>query len=423
MGERSDRQSGPGPSHRNRVAAGTLIRIAAESILQNRMRAALTMLGIIIGVGAVILMVAIGHGAQAQVQAQVNRLGTNLIVVMPSFAAQGGVSQGAGSFNRLRLEDADKIKREATTLAGVSPVIMTRTQVIGGAGNWRTSVNGVSTDYLTIRDWNVSSGALFGDDDVRASRKVVVLGATVARELFADSEAVGQAVRLGHVPFTVVGVLEAKGQAASGNDQDDVVLVPYTTAQARLSGFSFLGQILASTAAAGQIPAAQEEIRAIMRESHNLATGVPDDFTVRNQTEIAEASQGTMKIMAWLLAAIASVSLVVGGIGIMNIMLVSVTERTREIGIRRAVGAHGSDVLTQFLVESVVMSLAGGIVGLAAGAGGARLLSRITGWTTATPAWAILLAVGFSAAVGIFFGLYPARKAAALDPIEALRYE
>jgi putative ABC transport system permease protein len=278
-------------------------------------------------------------------------------------------------------------------------------------------------DYLSIRDWSVSSGQFFGDNDVRAMKKVAVLGATVAKNLFPDQDAVGQQVQIGHVPFSVVGVLAAKGQNATGSDQDDVILMPYTTAQSRLSGNVRLSQILASTASPSDIPAAQQEIGGIMRESHRLGDAADDDFTVRNQTELAEAAQGATKVMTYLLAAIASVSLVVGGIGIMNIMLVSVTERTREIGIRMAIGARGSDVLTQFLVESVVMSILGGIVGLAVGAGGSMLLAKLTGWSTSTPLSAAGIAIGFSAIVGVFFGYYPARKAAGLEPIQALRYE
>jgi putative ABC transport system permease protein len=382
----------------------------------------LTMLGIVIGVGAVIVMVAVGNGAQKQIEAQIKNLGTNLIVVTPGSTAAGGASQGAQTFNRLTVADADKIKSDATMLSAVSPVIVTRTQVITGKGNWRTEIDGVSTDYLGIRDWGVTSGDLFSDDDVRAKRKVAVLGATIVKNLFPDTDPVGSQIQLGHVPFTVVGVLAAKGQTSSGADQDDIVLVPYTTAQDRLSGFTFLGQILASASSPKDMAAAQEEIRGIMRDSHGLG-GSPDDFTVRDQTAIAQAATSTTSVMTGLLAAIASISLVVGGIGIMNIMLVSVTERTREIGIRMAVGARGSDVLTQFLVESVVMSLLGGVVGLAIGFGGAAILGHVMGWSTATPLIAVFVAVGFSAAVGVFFGYYPARKAAALDPIQALRYE
>ncbi|MDQ6633715.1 MAG: ABC transporter permease [Gemmatimonadota bacterium] len=401
----------------------TLFRMAIASILKNKMRTMLTMLGIVIGVGAVIVMVAIGNGAQSQIKSQIKNLGTNLIVVTAGSTQQGGASQGAQSFNRLKVEDVDAIRSQATLLSAISPVIVTRTQIVGGTGNWRTEVNGVSTDYLTIRDWGVSSGELFSDDDLRAKRNVVMLGATVAKNLFPDSDPVGAAIRVGKTPFTIVGVLTAKGQTANGSDQDDVVLIPYTTAQTRLSGFSFLAQILASASVPDQLAPAQEEIRGIMRDAHGLSIGAPDDFTVRDQTAIAQAATSTSSVMTSLLAAIASVSLIVGGIGIMNIMLVSVTERTREIGIRMAIGARGCDVLLQFLVESIVMCLMGGLVGLAAGAGGAALVGRLTGWTIVTPASAVFLAVGFSAAVGIFFGYYPARKAAALDPIQALRFE
>jgi putative ABC transport system permease protein len=401
----------------------TLFKVAAQSIAKNKMRTALTMLGIVIGVAAVIIMVAVGQGARSQIQSQIANLGTNMIVVVPGASTQGGVSQGAGSFNRLSLEDYEKLDREGYLLAGVSPVIFTRTQAIGPQGNWRTEINGVSAEYQSIRDWPTVAGTFFDEMDTRTIRRVAVLGATVAEQLYPGQDPVGQQIQLRDVPFDVIGVLARKGQTASGDDQDDVVLIPYTTAETRLSGWSRIGQILASTYSSGDIPGAQQEMRAILRESHNIPDGDEDDFTIRNQTELAEAAQGTTEVMSALLAAIASVSLLVGGIGIMNIMLVSVTERTREIGIRMAIGARGSDVLTQFLVESVVMSLMGGIMGIAVGFAGASLLARITGWSTVVAPEAVLIAVGFSAAVGIFFGFYPARKASSLNPIEALRYE
>jgi putative ABC transport system permease protein len=403
---------------------GTLLKVASQNIVKNKMRTLLTMLGIVIGVGAVIVMVAVGNGAQMMIKDQISSLGTNLIIVMPGSGQIGGARQGAGTFNRLTVDDADKLKQNATLLSAVSPVVSTRAQVIGGNGNWRTSINGVSTDYLTIRDWAVSSGAPFSDLDVRSARKVALLGATVASTLFPNEDPVGAQIQIGHVPFQVIGVLAAKGQNAGGQDQDDVIIMPSTTAQNRLSGNVRLNQILASAADADGIDAAQEEIKGLMRESHKLSmSGDEDDFTVRNQTEIAAAATSTTKVMSGLLAAIASISLLVGGIGIMNIMLVSVTERTREIGIRMAIGARGSDVLTQFLVESVAMSVLGGVIGLVVGYGGAALVGHLTGWTTATPVSAVAIAVGFSAAVGVFFGYYPARKAAALNPIQALRYE
>ena len=401
----------------------TLVRVAAQSILKNKMRTLLTMLGIVIGVAAVIVMVAVGQGAQTRITEQIRNLGTNMIVITPGTSQTGGVSQGAGTFNRLTIEDAEKLDRESLLLAAVSPVIFSRAQAIGGQGNWRTMINGVATEYFAIRDWQVADGALFSEADVRAMRKVALLGNTVAANLFPGGDAVGQQVQLRSVPFTVVGVLVSKGQTATGSDQDDVVIVPYTTARTRLSGWARVQQILVSTYSPTDIAAAQEEIRSLLRESHRLGEDDDDDFTVRNQDELATAASATTKVMSWLLAAIASISLLVGGIGIMNIMLVSVTERTREIGIRMAVGARGADVLTQFLVESVVISVLGGLIGLVLGIAGAALLGRLTGWSTATPPEAVLIAVGFSAAVGVFFGFYPARQAASLDPIQALRYE
>ena len=400
-----------------------LIKVATQSILKNKLRMFLTMLGIVIGVAAVIIMVAIGSGAQSTIQQQVSNLGTNMIFIMPGASGQGGVSQGAGTFNRLTLQDAEKLKRESTLLAAVSPVTFTGTQAISAQGNWRTRVNGVSTDFQTIRDWPVSSGLFFSDSDQRAMRKVAVLGNTVAQNLYPGVDPVGQQIQLRDVPFKVIGVLAPKGQQFGGQDQDDVIIVPYTTAQARLNNNVRIGMILANTSSPEDIPAAMQEMRAIMRESHKIAEGEDDDFTIRNQDELAEVAQGTTKVMSALLAAVASISLLVGGIGIMNIMLVSVTERTREIGIRMAMGARGSDVLTQFLVESVVLSLFGGLIGIVLGSVGAAVLGRVTGWTTITPPGAVLMAVGFSAAVGVFFGFYPARQAAALNPIQALRYE
>jgi putative ABC transport system permease protein len=401
----------------------TLIKVAAQSIRKNKMRTLLTMLGIVIGVAAVIVMVAVGQGAQSRIDEQIRNLGTNLIVITPGTSQAGGVSQGAGTFNRLTVEDTEKLDRESLLIAAVSPVIFSRAQAIGGQGNWRTMINGVSTEYFTIRDWQAAEGALFSEADVRAMRKVALIGSTVAANVFPAGDAVGQQIQLRSVPFTVVGVLASKGQTATGSDQDDVVIVPYTTARTRLSGWARVQQILVSTYSPSDIPAATEEIRSLLRESHRLGDDDDDDFTVRNQDELATAASATTRVMSWLLAAIASISLLVGGIGIMNIMLVSVTERTREIGIRMAVGARGSDVLTQFLIESVVISVLGGLIGLVLGFAGAALLGRLTGWSTATPPEAVLIAVGFSAAVGVFFGFYPARRAASLDPIQALRYE
>ena len=404
------------------MKSSVLVRVAGESIKKNKMRTLLTMLGIVIGVGAVIIMVAVGQGAQRGIANQINALGTNLLVITAGASNTSGVSQGAQAFNRLTINDAEKLKREGTLFAGVTPVVMTRVQVLAGGTNWRTMINGVSTDWQAVRDWQTSSGDFFTDNDVRGMRKVAVIGQTVADNLFPGVDPVGSQIQIRNEPFDIVGVLAKKGQNAVGQDQDDVVIMPYTTAQTRLSGNTRIWQILVSATSQQDITAAQQEATEIMRESHKIGDG-DDDFTVRNQTEIANAAQGTTKIMTWLLASIASVSLIVGGIGIMNIMLVSVTERTREIGIRMAIGARGSDVLTQFLVESIVMSVLGGAVGLVVGVGGASLVARFTGWSTEVPIAAVALAIGFSAAVGVFFGFYPARKAAALDPIQALRYE
>jgi putative ABC transport system permease protein len=395
-----------------------LVKLATQSIRKNKMRAALTMLGIIIGVAAVIVMVAVGYGARSRIRAQINNLGTNMIVITPGAAQQAGVSQGAQAFPNLTLEDVEKIRNEAQVVTAVTPVVVTRTQVIGEAGNWRTTINGVDVGYETIRDWQTASGDWFGEEDVYSMRKVALLGKTVADQLFPGTHPVGQEVQIRNVPFDVVGVLAPKGQTASGSDSDDVVIIPYTTARTALSGRSFIPQILASTATEGEIPAAQEEIRVLLRESRET-----EDFTVRNQNDLAEAAEGSTKVMTMLMAAIASISLLVGGIGIMNIMLVSVTERTREIGIRLAIGARGSDVLTQFLVESIVLGVLGGLLGLAVGVIGSEVLGQFTGWETVISPAIMVIAVAFSGAVGVFFGYYPARKAAALHPIQALRYE
>jgi len=405
------------------VRKSALVRIATQSILKNKLRMFLTMLGIMIGVAAVIVMVAISSGAQSTIQKQVSNLGTNMLFIMPGASGQGGVSQGAGTFNRLTLQDAEKLKREATLLAAVSPVTFTGVQAISAQGNWRTRVNGVSTDFQTIRDWPVASGVFFNDSDQRAMRKVAVLGNTVAQNLYPGTDPVGQQIQLRDVPFKIIGVLSPKGQQFGGQDQDDVIIVPYTTVQARLNNNARIGMILASTLSPDDISAATEEMRAIMREAHKIADGEDDDFTIRNQDELAQVAQDTTKVMSALLAWVASISLIVGGIGIMNIMLVSVTERTREIGIRMAIGARGSDVLTQFLVESVVLSVLGGLFGIVLGYLSAAILGRVMGWSTFTPPGAVLMAVGFSAAVGVFFGFYPAQQAAALNPIQALRHE
>jgi len=405
------------------MKASRLINIAGKSILKNKLRTLLTMLGIIIGVGAVIVMVAVGQGAKSEIQRRIDNLGTNMVVVTPGALNQGGVSQGAGSSNRLTIEDYKVLAQQALLLQHVSPVVITFAHIVGGTGNWRTGIQGVTPDFADIRAWKVTSGRFFDAADVNSNARVIVIGKTVANNLWPNQDPVGQEVRINRVPVKIIGVLAAKGQTAEGNDQDDVILAPYTTVQTRMSRHQFIPQIIASTASKEQIPAAEAEITQILRGAHKLASYDPNDFTVRNQTDLAQAASGTADVMTLLLAAIASISLLVGGIGIMNIMLVSVTERTREIGIRMAIGARGSDVLTQFLVEAIVMSIIGGLFGVGLGYAGSAIVQHTTGWQTAIQPAMVGIAIGFSAAVGIFFGYYPARKAAALDPIQALRYE
>ncbi|MCC7194050.1 MAG: ABC transporter permease [Gemmatimonadaceae bacterium] len=405
------------------MTSSRLVAVAWASILKNKMRTALTVLGIIIGVGAVIVMVAIGQGAKSEIQRRIDALGSNMIVITPGATSAGGVSQGAGTSSRLTLDDAAALARETTLLTATSPVVVTMSQIVGGAGNWRAPINGVSPDYLDIRAWSLASGRFFDDADVRSTRKVAVIGSTVANNLFPGQDPVGATIRVRNEPFSVIGVLSSKGQTAQGYDQDDIVLAPYTTVQYRLAGHTFITQILGSTTAKADIAPAEAEATGILRQTHKLTPFDSSDFTVRNQADLADAAEGTARVMTFLLAAIASVSLVVGGIGIMNIMLVSVTERTHEIGIRMAIGARGSDVLRQFLVESMVMSVVGGVIGVALGYAGASIVAHATGWTTAIAPEMVAVAIGFSAAVGIFFGYYPARRAAALDPIQALRYE
>jgi putative ABC transport system permease protein len=400
-----------------------LIKTAFKSIFKNRMRSLLTSLGIIIGVSAVIVMVAIGEGSQKQIEEGIQSLGTNLIVVFPGTSSSGGVSRGAGSFNRFTLADVEKIEKEAVLIKAVSPIVRTGGQVIGGGNNWNTGIYGVSVGYFEIRNWELEYGEFFTDRDVKTNNKVALLGKTVADQLFQNQDPVGQKVRIRNVPFLVIGILKAKGQSGMGADQDDIILAPYTTVYYRLRGWRHVDMINASAIAPDRIDEAKKEIRAILRESHKINPGEDDDFTVSDQADISEAASETSRILTMLLGSIAGVSLLVGGIGIMNIMLVSVTERTREIGIRLSVGAREKDVLVQFLTEAVILSLAGGIIGILLSIVISFGLNRFTELNTVINPDIILISVIFSAAVGIFFGYYPARKAAALNPIDALRYE
>ena len=343
-----------------------MLKVAFKSILKNRMRSLLTALGIIIGVSAVIVMVAVGQGSQARIEQEIHALGTNLIVVLPGASRAGGVHRGAGSFNRFTFDDVEKLKQEATLIRAVSPVVFSGGQIIGGGSNWNTRIHGVSTDDFEIRNWQLECGAFFTERDVRARKKVALLGKTVADALFPNQDPTGEKIRIRNIPFTVIGVLKEKGQNAMGQDQDDVVLAPSTTVLYRLKGRRYIDMINASAISSDHLEEAQEEMRVLLRESHRLDPDDDDDFTIRNQAEIMEAATATSRVLTLLLASIAGVSLVVGGIGIMNIMLVSVTERTREIGIRLAVGARSRDVLAQFLAEAAVLSLIGGTLGILA---------------------------------------------------------
>ena len=399
-----------------------LLKVAFRSILKNGMRSLLTMLGIVIGVGAVIVMVAVGAGSQARIEGQIATLGTNLIMVRSGVSAAGGISRGAGSMNTLTLDDVETLAAEATLLRGVSPEVQVPVQVIGGGNNWSTQITGVSPEYMEIRAWDLESGAFFTEREVKSRAKVAVLGREVAEALFPDQDPVGQQIRIRNTPFKVIGVLAEKGDSMMGS-QDDVILAPSTTVLYRLSGSQYLRMIVASAVSEEQMGAAQKEIGEILRRAHRLQAGEEDDFSMRTQTEITDMATGITETLTLLLGAIAAVSLVVGGIGIMNIMLVSVTERTREIGLRLAIGARGRDVLTQFLVEAVVLSLLGGVIGILLAAGIALALTQLFGVNTVVDPGVVLLAFAFSGAVGVFFGLYPARKAAALNPIDALRYE
>jgi putative ABC transport system permease protein len=403
--------------------ARALLRLAIQNVVRNPTRSILTMLGVMIGVAAVIIMVAIGQGAQGAIEERIKNLGTNMIVITPGVATTAGVSGGAQSMPSLTIEDADLLRKDAQSLVAVSPVVMTRTTVVGGQANWRASIYGVDPSYAEIRDWQVASGRFIDELDIKGRKKVCVLGATVASRVFGEDDPVGQLVRLRDVPIEVIGVLKAKGQTAEGADQDDVVLAPYTTVQTRLAGRQFIGQILGSASSPDQLDLAQSEVKLILRERHGLSESQPDDFEVRDQRQLAETATSTTQVMTTLLSAIASVSLLVGGIGIMNIMLVSVTERTREIGIRRALGARRGDVLAQFLVEAMVLSGLGGLIGAGLGVGGAWGVGRLTGWATTVTPSTVVLAVLFSAGVGVVFGWTPARRAAGLDPIDALRHQ
>jgi putative ABC transport system permease protein len=398
-------------------------RIAFKALNRNKMRTALTMLGMIIGVAAVIAMVALGRGASSSIETQIKSAGTNLINVYAGNFMTGGVRMGSGAANTLTVEDAISL-RDLPGVQYVAPGVNTRSQVIAGNQNWQTRVNGSDVDWPAIRSWSQRFGSFFTTQDVNSAAKVAVLGSTVSTNLFGeDVDPTGQIIRIRNQPFKVIGVMASKGASTGGDDQDDSVVIPYTTAQKKLMGIQHIQNITVSAASAGEVAATAEAITAHLRNRHKIMPGDSDDFMVRTLEEMAAMRTEATRTMSALLAGIAGVSLLVGGIGIMNIMLVSVTERTREIGLRMAIGARGGDVLLQFLVEAVVLSVFGGSIGIAVGFGISMTLTQFLGWPTAISPDAIALAFGFSAITGIFFGFYPATKAAKLDPIEALRFE
>jgi putative ABC transport system permease protein len=397
-----------------------ILRVALRALRRNTMRSVLTALGIIIGIGAVITIVSMGNGAKARVEAQVAALGQNIITVYPGSFSSSGMRSGFGFSPSLTVEDAEAIAAEVQDIDGVSPEVRDRNQVLANGLNWNTNVNGESPDYPYIKNWNVVQGAMFTEQDVKTLAKVAVIGKTVADQLFPNEDPVGQTLRIRNLPFRIVGVLDVKGFSLFGSDQDDTVIIPYTSHMRRVSRRTSISQIIVMASSPDKLDIVKQRIEDLLTQRRK---GREPDFTVRTQEEIAATATETSKTMTLLLTGIAFVSLVVGGIGVMNIMLVSVTERTREIGIRLAIGAHGKDVLTQFLIEAVLLSLLGGVLGILCGLGASELLSAYMGFPTLIAPWSIGLAVGVSSVIGLFFGFYPARKAAQLDPIEALRYE
>ncbi|MDD4553953.1 MAG: ABC transporter permease [Bacteroidales bacterium] len=401
-----------------------LLKAALRSLAKNKMRTFLTMLGIIIGVGSVITMLAIGQGSRQSIQEQISSLGTNVLMIFPQASSTGGVRMEAGSSQRMTIEDLNAIRERCPSVAYITPQVRTSGQLVNGNSNWRTSVYGVYPDYFNIRDLKLTSGMVFTMNDDRSAAKVCIVGQTVVTNLFGEgADPIGSFIRINKIPFEIVGITEKKGQNAFGQDQDDIVVAPFSTVQKRMMAVTYIQSMLASAVSEPKIPTASQEITDVLKAKHNLGPSEDPDFTIRTQTDIANMATATSKILTILLATIASISLLVGGIGIMNIMLVSVTERTREIGIRMSVGARGRDVLLQFLIEALLISLIGGFIGISLGVIASQLIASILKWPVTISAESILMSFLFSSAIGIFFGWYPARKAARLNPIEALRYE
>ena len=408
------------------INISSTIKISFRALRVNKMRSALTMLGIIIGVGAVIAMLAVGTGASRRISEHISKMGSNLLMVVPGATTTGGVRMGSGTQPTLTLNDAEAILKESRAVSDVAPVLSGVAQIVYGHQNWSTGVVGTTPGMLIVRDWPLASGRSFTQQDVKSATKVCLLGQTVVENLFGDMDPVGQVIRIKKIPFTVIGVLAPKGQTPQGQDQDDTIYVPVTTAQKKLFGTTFPGMvrtIMVKAKSAEELASAERQINELLRQRHRIGPKQENDFTVRNLTQFMQAQEQSTKVMTLLLGAIASVSLLVGGIGIMNIMLVSVTERTREIGIRMAIGAKTWDIRLQFIIEALILSLIGGVAGIIAGISTSEIISALAGWTTVVSPVSVLLAFGFSGFVGVFFGFYPAYKASLLDPIEALRYE
>jgi len=399
------------------------IQVALRALTRNKMRSFLTALGIIIGVGAVIATVSIGQGAKREVEKRFEDMGTNLLFVRPGSRSFRGVHGGSGTYNNLTVEDAEAIQGKCDAVQSVSPSVSTRAQVVYGNKNWNTSIQGVGDKYREIRNWEMEDGVFFDENMVRAGQKVCVLGSEVSNNLFEGEDPIGQIIRVKKIPFRVIGVLRSKGESGGWFNQDDMILVPYTSAQRRLLGITYIQSMDISAVSATRSEEATRQIEAVLRTQHKIAPGAEDDFNIRDMSEIAESAAESRDVLTYLLGGIATVSLLVGGIGIMNIMLVSVTERIREIGIRMSVGAREKDILFQFLTEAVVLSLLGGFIGILVGIGGSKLISHFAGWQTLVSILSVIVAFLFSALVGISFGFFPAFKASKLNPIEALRYE